>query len=111
MNETIQLKISELADLAVEGWRLERWAFMRGFEKDRVVARRTARALDFLLKEAGFELCDLAGQVYDPGLAIEVVDTEGDVEALPGSARIVETIAPIVFWRGQLVKTGQVAIA
>ena len=101
--------MTALADAAVELWRLQQWAFAAGFEKDRAVARRTARTLDSVLKEAGLELCDLVGHGYDPGLAVEVIDTEYDPDIHTGCTRIHETIAPIVL-RGQVVRTGQVIV-
>jgi hypothetical protein len=110
MSETINVKISELAELAIEAWRLQHWAFMSGFERDRTIPRRTTRSLNCFLTEMGFELCDLAGQPYDPGLAVEVVDTERDTNAPMGSAWIGETVSPIVLWRGQMVRTGQVVV-
>jgi hypothetical protein len=108
MNETIDVKISDLTDLAIEAWRLQRWAFMSGFERERTIPRRTTRSLTSFLTDAGFEFCDLSGQPYDPGLAVEVVDTEGDKNA--GSAWISETVSPIVLWHGHMVRTGEVVI-
>jgi hypothetical protein len=110
MNETVEVEISALTELAVDCWRLQRWTFESGHEKDRVVARQASRALSFFISEIGFEICDLTGQPYDPGLAVEVVDSEVDVAAPKGSVRIEEMIAPIVLWNGSLIKTGQVAV-
>jgi len=110
MNRTVEVEISALADLAVDCWRLQRWAFVDGYERDRIVPRQVFRALSSFLSRAGLEICDLTGQAYDPGLAVEVIDSEVDSTAPKASARIEEMIAPIVLWNGSLIKTGQVAI-
>jgi hypothetical protein len=109
-NDTLDVKISALADFAVELWRLQQWAFKSGFEKERGIARHTARKLGSFLTEKGFELCDLTGQPYDPGLSIEVIDTEHDTDSPAGSISIGEMIAPVVFWRGQVIRAGQVVV-
>jgi len=68
VSETVEMNVTALADAAVELWRLQQWAFTAGFERDRAVARRVVRTLDSVLNAAGFEVCDLVGHVYDPGL-------------------------------------------
>jgi hypothetical protein len=111
VKETVEMGISALADLAVDGWRLQRWALLSGFERERVVARQTSRSLTSFLAGLGIETRDLTGQPYDPGLAVEVVDSEEDADAPEGSARIEEMLSPIVLRNGQLIKTGQVAVS
>jgi hypothetical protein len=110
MNETMEVKISDLADLAVDVWRLHRWAFMNGFERDRTVARQASRTLSSFLTETGVEVCDLTGQAYDPGHAVEVIDVEHAPNGPTDSANIVEMIAPIVLWQGRVIRTGQVIV-
>jgi hypothetical protein len=110
MNQTLEVKISDLADVAIECWRLQRWAFASGFEKDRTIARQASRTLSSFLAEMGVEICDLTGQPYDPGLAVEVIDTEDSPDAPIGSANIAEMIAPILFWHGRVIKAGQVVV-
>jgi hypothetical protein len=110
VNETVEMGISALADLAVDGWRLQRWALLSGFEKERVVARQASRSLTSFLAGLGIETRDLSGQPYDPGLAVEVVESEEDADAPKGSIRIEEMLAPIVLRNGQLIRTGQVAV-
>ena len=111
VNGTVEVGISALADFAIDSWRLQRWAFASGFEKDRVVARQTSRSMVSFLDGLGFETRDLSGQPYDPGLAVEVVDSEEDADAPKGSVRIEEMLSPIVLRNGQLIRTGQVAVS
>ena len=108
--DKVGVKISTLADLAVELWRLERWAFQSGFERDRSLARHSARKLASFLTGMEFELSDLAGQPYDPGLAVEVIDTEYEGDSAAVAPTVAEMLAPIVLWRGHVVKAGQVVI-
>ena len=110
VDDSVDVKISALADLAVEAWRLQRWAFMSGFEKERGIARHTARKLGSFVTEMEFELCDLTGQPYDPGLALEVIDTEYRADSPVDTPKIAEMIAPIVLWRGRVIRTGQVVV-
>src|ERR1700679_303096 len=98
MNRTVEVEISALADLAVDCWRLQRWAFVDGYERDRIVPRQVFRALSSFLSRAGLEICDLTGQAYDPGLAVEVIDSEVDSTARKASAGIEKRTPPI--WRG-----------
>jgi len=107
MDETVEVGLSALAELAIDSWRLQRWALASGFEKDRVVARQASRTLMNFLAALGVETRDLAGQPYDPGLAVDVVDSEGDAGA---PARIEVMLTPIVLRNGQLIRTGQVAV-
>ena len=90
--------------------RLKRWAFRSGYEKERVIARQAARELSSFLSDMEIEVCDLTGQPYSEGLSVELIDFEGDKDACSQSARIVEMLAPIVLWRGRLIKAGQVVV-
>ena len=110
MDETVEVCLSALVELAIDGWRLQRWALARGFEKDRVVARQAARTLTSFLDGLGFETCDLVGQPYDPGLAVDVVDSEEDAGAPAESVKIEVMLAPIVLRNGRLIRPGQVAV-
>jgi hypothetical protein len=110
MDETIEVGLSALAELAIDSWRLQRWAFAGGFEKDRVVARQASRALMNFLAGLGFETSDLTGQPYDPGLAVDVVDSGEDADAPAESVRIEVMLAPIVLRNGRLIRAGQVAV-
>jgi hypothetical protein len=110
MNETVEVGISTLANLAIDGWRLQRWALGSGFEKERVVARQASRTLSGFLAGLGFETRDLAGQPYEPGLAVEVLDSEEDADAPKGSVTIEVMLAPIVLRHGQVIRAGQVAL-
>jgi hypothetical protein len=110
-NCRVSVPLLALANIAIECWRVTCWAFESGHDRDRIVARQTSRELKSLLDGLGFEIRDLTGQPYDPGLAVDVLDAQDGGDSAAGSAKIVETIVPIVLWRGRVVKAGQVVIS
>ena len=106
--QTLDVTLSSLAELAVEWWRLERWA--GGAEESSPQARHAARRLGRFLDEHGLEVLDVTGRPYEPGLAVEVLDAFEDPR-LPAGAQVVdETVAPVVLYRGAVVRHGQVVI-
>jgi hypothetical protein len=106
--QTLAVSLSSLAELAVEWWRLERWA--NGAQDSAPHARHVARRLGNFLSNHGLEVVDITGRAYEPGLAVEVLDAFDDARLPTGSQLIDETIAPIVLWRGTVVRHGQVVI-
>ena len=106
--QTLNVTLSSLAELAVEWWRLERWA--GAAEESSPQARHAARRLGRFLDEHGLEVLDVTGRAYEPGLAVEVLDSYRDATLPPGAQLIAETVSPIVLWRGSVVRHGQVVI-
>jgi hypothetical protein len=102
---SLPIALGALADLAVEWWRLDRWA-----DSEKLVGRHVARRVARFLEENGFEVVDLTGKPYEAGLAVEVVDTLDDPEIPEGESRIDETVSPIVMWKGTVVKQGQIVM-
>jgi hypothetical protein len=106
--QTLNVGLSSLAELAVEWWRLERWAGGSGDSSPQ--ARHAARRLGRFLSEHGLEVLDVTGHVYEPGLAVEVLDAFEDARLPRGSQVVDETVAPVVLYRGAVVRHGQVVI-
>ena len=106
--QTLDVALSSLAELAVEWWRLERWA--GAAEESSPQARHVARRLGRFLSEHGLEVLDVTGRPYEPGLAVEVLDAFEDARLPPGSQVVDETVAPVVLYRGAVVRHGQVII-
>jgi hypothetical protein len=108
--ENVEVPLSSLVELAVEWWRLDRWA--NGAQADAAAAhaRHVARRLARFLEERGLSVLDPAGRPHDPGLAVEVLDVLTDPRLAPGSELIDETVAPLVLWRGRVVRHGQVIV-
>src|ERR1044071_4528766 len=106
--QTLDVSLSALAELAVEWWRLERWA--GAAEESSPQARHAARRLGRFLNEHGLEVLDVTGRPYEPGFAVEVLDAFEDA-SLPSGAQVIdETVAPVVLYRGAVVRHGQVII-
>ena len=105
---TLEVPLASLAELAVECWRLERWAGEATESPPQ--ARHVARRMKSFLDAHGLEVLDVTGRAYEPGLAVEVLDAYADA-ALPAGAKVIdETVSPIVLWRGAVVRHGQVVI-
>lgn len=107
---SIEVSLAALVELAVEGWRLERWLAKLDLEESAAHGRRASRRLNKFLSERELKVVDPEGQPYAPGLAVEVLDIISDEELLEGTEMIDETVAPIVMWRGVVVQFGQVII-
>ena len=106
--QTLPVTLSSLAELAVEWWRLERWA---GAARDSSPqARHAARRLGKFLADLGLEVLDVTGSAYEPGLAVEVLDAFEDARLPAGSQLIDETVAPVILYRGAVVRHGQVIV-
>jgi hypothetical protein len=106
--KTLDVSLSALAELAVEWWRLERWAV--GSEESSPQARHAARRLGRFLSEHGVEVLDVTGRAYEPGLAVEVLDAFADAGLPAGTQVVEETVAPVVLYRGAVVRHGQVVV-
>lgn len=101
--DSLEVPLSSLTELAVDCWRLERWA---GAEESASLARHVARRLNKFLAGRDVSVVDLTGQPYEPGLAVEVLDVAGE----GGAQAIGEMVAPVVLWRGRVVRHGQVIV-
>src|ERR1044071_8294945 len=106
--KSLEVSLSSLAELAVECWRLERWA--DDASESPPQARHVARRMKSFLDAHGLEVLDVTGRAYEPGLAVEVLDAYTDA-TLPAGAKVIdETVSPIVLWRGSVVRHGRVVI-
>jgi hypothetical protein len=106
--QTLNVSLSSLAELAVEWWRLERWAGLA--EESSPQVRHAARRLGRFLNEHGLEVLDVTGRAYEPGLAVEVLDAFEDTRLPQGSQVVDETVAPVILYRGAVVRHGQVIV-
>ena len=106
----LSVSLSALVELAVDWWRFERWVAASVEARELAHARHLARRLDKFLRERELSVLDLTGAKYEAGLAVEVLDVVTDESLAEGTEMVEETIAPIVMWRGRVVKHGQVII-
>ncbi|MCA1592251.1 MAG: hypothetical protein LC754_06295 [Acidobacteria bacterium] len=108
--QTLEVPLSSLVELAIECWRLERRLNNPTGDHSISHARHAARRLNKFLEERELSVLDLAGRGHEPGLALDVLDVIED-ESLPQGTEIIEEmVAPIVLWRGAVVRYGQAII-
>lgn len=106
--ETIQCSLSQLVDLSVETWRLRQW--VSNVDSQNAMGRHICRKYERFFQEIGIEVLDMSGKPFEPGLAVEIVDSVQD-EALEDEAVLVEEmIVPVVFYKNTVVKHGQVVV-
>ncbi len=108
--QTIEVTLASLAELAVEWWRLDRWANGPHADGRAAHARHVARRLARFLEEHGLSVLDLTGRPHEPGLAVEVLDVLTDARLPRGSELVDETVSPVVLFRGRVVRHGQVIV-
>jgi hypothetical protein len=104
-----------LIELAIEGWRFQK-LFARALEKlDAGESSRFTnqhryflKRIDECLTEAGLQLVNLEGQVYDPGAAAKALNL-GDFDA-DDQLIIDHMIEPIVMGDSGLLRTGTVML-
>jgi hypothetical protein len=106
----LEVPLAALAELAVEWWRLDRWANGPHGDGRAAHARHVARRLGKFLDEHGLSVLDFTGRPHEPGLAVEVLDVLTDASLPRGSELIDETVSPVVLFRGRVVCHGRVIV-
>jgi len=106
----IEIPLNKLIEISVAWWRFNRW--LARYESDRslVVARNISHKLEELLKECHIEIIDIENKVYDPGLAVEIIDIIEDPDLIECDGIIDETITPIIMFQGTVLKQGQIVL-
>jgi hypothetical protein len=106
----LEVALEELVELAVEWWRLDRWANGPRADATAAHARHAARRLGKFLDDRGLSALDLAGRPHEPGLAAEVLDVVPDPSLPAGAAFVEETVSPVILWRGRVVRHARVVV-
>jgi hypothetical protein len=109
--ENLQLPVAAACELATECWRLgklNKASFL--YTNDRLVLERSVRRLNEMLDRVGVRLIDLAGTVYDPGIAAEVLEVQLDNSLLDDASVIDETVLPTVMCNGKVIQAGQIVV-
>jgi hypothetical protein len=108
--DKLEVPLDSLVELAIESWRLEHWLAGLPPEKAGSKLRHIARRLQKFLNERELAALDLTGQKYEPGMAVEVLEVLTDENSRAGEKLIVEMVAPIILWRGRVVRHGQIVV-
>jgi hypothetical protein len=108
--DKLDVPLDALVELAIESWRLEHW--LAGLPPEKVASklRHVARRLQKFLSGRELAALDLTGQKYEPGMAVEVLEVLPDENLRAQEKLIVEMVAPVVLWRGRVVRHGQIVI-
>ena len=72
--------------------------------------RYSTRKMKQLLEAQGASFIDLTGEMYDAGMAVDVIDTEGEKADEQMTLMIKEMIAPIILFNEALLSHGQVIL-
>jgi hypothetical protein len=108
---TVAVAVDKLVVLAVEHWRLGVTLKPVMESAGAAPVRHALRKMEEVLKGLGVEVKSLDGLPYDAGLAARVVEMVEDAELTKGTARIVETLSPMVMWEGKVVRGAEVVVA
>jgi hypothetical protein len=104
----LTVHLSSLVDLSVEHWRLARWLDSVAPGSSAALARHALRRMGDFLKSQGLEARSLDGEIFDAGMAVKVIDVVDDPGLAEGKSVVEETVSPLVSWRGQVVRPGEV---
>jgi len=106
--DTVPVLLLDLIDLAVEVWRLENGC--RNVPESPIFINHFLRRAQAFLEKYEVETVDLTNKIYEPGLAVEVVDLI-DQDSDAGQTEVIdEMVAPIVLQNGRVVKHGQIVL-
>jgi hypothetical protein len=106
----LEVPLASLIELAIEGWRLDSWLAAQPPEKVASKLRYVARRLQKFLSERELSALDLTGRRYEPGMSVEVIEALEDERMGEHERLIDEMVAPVILWRGRVVKFGQVVV-
>lgn len=109
--QSLPVSFTSLVNLAIEHWRLAAWLQSSPDRAGAGPARHALRKLQDFLTANQLEVQTLDGRAFDPGLAARVVDSIEDKSLPPERVMIVETLSPMVLWRGQVVRPAEVVTA
>ena len=105
--EGIIVSVNEIADLAIEFWRLRQWMITIGHEKQMAPLRHYYREMEQFLAACHVEIIDLVGREYDAGMAVDIIDSISATAGM-GQTMIVETVSPLVIRNGQVIRYGKI---
>ena len=108
--DLIELPRSVIATLALEIWRLWRTVENKETQTNSVNLRYSIRKMKEALEIQGCSFIDLTGEVYDAGMAVDIIDTEGEKKDGVIDLIIKEMVAPIILFRDVLLTHGQVIL-
>lgn len=109
--DSVTVPLADLVKLGVEHWRLTDAMAKMPSGDDAAQVRHALRRIGEFLTGRELEVRPMNGQRFVAGLAARVVHSI-DTPRLPaGTAVIIETVSPLVLWRGHVVQAAEVVTA
>ncbi|MCI0615295.1 hypothetical protein L0244_20070 [bacterium] len=106
----IALPRNAVATLALEIWRLWRIGESCQSQPYALPLRYSIKKTKQILEAHGASFVDLTDETYDAGMAVDVIDTEGEKTDEQKTLMIKEMIAPIILFNKELLSHGQVIL-
>ncbi len=106
----LAVSLSAVIELAIECWRLEQWLAALPPPTPAAKGRHVLRRWQKFLTERELTALDLTGQRYEAGMAVDVIEALTDASLGERIQIVDEMIAPVILWRGRVVRHGQVVI-
>ena len=105
-------QIPLLIEIAIEAWRVADRS-----RKLQIAANRKDPSIEFsiekiqyILKEMGIEIKDPTGEPYHEGMSLDVLTFDYDPNESPASRIIQETVSPVIYFNGKLIKMAKVIV-
>jgi hypothetical protein len=103
--------ISTLVRLAVPLWKAQMRLQKDGDERTSIrAALRHLQSASSVLEASGIEIGDYKGQQYDPGMSPLIAPVAFEEHPTCSSETVIETIAPAVSYRGQIICKSEAVI-
>ncbi len=108
--DLISLPKNTVTTLALETWRL--WQMLEKVKdkKNTIGLRYSVRKMKNALEAQGCSFIDVTGQIYDAGMAVDIIDIEGEKKEDVTKLVIKEMMAPIILFKNKLLMYGQVIL-
>jgi len=103
------LSMDLISTLSIELWRLDKRIDKVKSSIDSSITDQFQRIKDMLRKQE-IEICEHTGTDYNDGMSVKVLHVE-EVDNLPsGKMKIIETVKPSIYYRGQVISHGEVIV-
>ena len=103
------LSMDLIASLSIELWRLEKRIDKAKDTVDSSITDQFQRIKDILGKQ-DIEICEHTGSDYNDGMSVKLLHMEEVDNLLPGKMKVIETVKPSVYYKGQVILHGEVIV-
>ena len=107
--DTVEFEKKDFIKFAIEVWRL-RNSIEPFQERKFSVLRHSVLNIFSLREKEGISFVELKNQIYDAGMAVEVIDIEENPQRLKGVNVIKEVFEPLILLNGQIINQGRVIL-